>query len=64
VQIEDIVKNELALDALFAEKGEGALASLSADDLRGLKKKGFSDRRLAKLLQTTDKAVREARRAR
>jgi carbamoyl-phosphate synthase large subunit len=63
VQIEDIVKNELALDTLVAEKGEGALASLSADDLRGLKKKGFSDRRLAKLLQTTDKAVREARRA-
>ncbi len=63
VQIEDIVKNELALDALAAEKGESALASLSADDLRGLKKKGFSDRRLAKLLQTTDKAVREARRA-
>ncbi len=63
VQIEDIVKNELALDALAAEKGEGALASLSADDLRGLKKKGFSDRRLAKLLQTTDKAVCEARRA-
>ncbi len=67
VQIEDIVKNEMALDALAAQKsaegGESALASLSADDLRGLKKKGFSDRRLAKLLQTTDKAVREARRA-
>jgi carbamoyl-phosphate synthase large subunit len=63
VQIEDIIKNEMALDALAAAKGDTALASLSADDLRGLKKKGFSDRRLAKLLQTTDKAVREARRA-
>lgn len=63
VQIEDIVKNELALDKLTAEKGTGALASLSADELRALKKKGFSDRRLAKLLGTTDTAVREARRA-
>jgi len=61
VQIEDIVKTELALDRLTEEKGEGALASLSADTLRTLKKKGFSDRRLAKLLKTSDKAVREAR---
>jgi carbamoyl-phosphate synthase large subunit len=34
-----------------------------ADTLRGLKKKGFSDRRLAKLLKTTDQAVRERRKA-
>ena len=63
VQIEDIVKNELALDALVAEKGEGALASLSADDLRGLKKKGFSDKRLGKLLASNQHDVRRARHA-
>ncbi len=63
VQIEEIVKIELDLDQLTAEKGEGALASLDADTLRALKKKGFSDRRLAKLLKTNEKAVREARHA-
>lgn len=63
VQIEEIVKIELDLDQLTAEKGEGALAALDADTLRALKKKGFSDRRLAKLLKTSEKAVREARRA-
>lgn len=63
VQIEEIVKIELELDKLTAEKGEGALATLSADTLRTLKKKGFSDRRLAKLLKTTEKAVRDQRRA-
>jgi len=63
VQIEDIVKTELVLDALTAEKGQQALHSLTADQLRQLKKKGFSDRRLAKLLATTDKAVRDARRS-
>jgi carbamoyl-phosphate synthase large subunit len=40
--------------------GTGALDALT---LRALKKKGFSDRRLAKLLKTTEKAVREQRRA-
>ena len=63
VQIEEIVKIELELDKLTAAQGEGALASLSADTLRTLKKKGFSDRRLAKLLKTTEKAVRDQRRA-
>jgi len=63
VQIEEIVKIELELDKLTAAKGEGALATLSADTLRTLKKKGFSDRRLAKLLKTTEKAVRDQRRA-
>ncbi|MBS4038228.1 MAG: carbamoyl-phosphate synthase large subunit [Hydrogenophaga sp.] len=61
VQIEEIVKLELAMDQLVAEKGAGALASLDASTLRGLKKKGFSDRRLAKLLSTTDTAVRQQR---
>ncbi|AVP57902.1 carbamoyl-phosphate synthase large subunit [Pulveribacter suum] len=63
VQIEQIVKIELDLDKLTEEKGEGALASLDAATLRELKRKGFSDRRLAKLLKTDEKAVREARRA-
>ncbi|WP_374640492.1 carbamoyl-phosphate synthase large subunit [Hydrogenophaga sp.] len=63
VQIEEIIKLEMAMDKLVAEKGDGALASLDADTLRGLKKKGFSDRRLAKLLATTDTAVRERRKA-
>jgi carbamoyl-phosphate synthase large subunit len=63
VQIEEIVKIELQLDQLAADHGAAALAQLSADTLRTLKQKGFSDRRLAKLLQTTDKAVREARKA-
>jgi carbamoyl-phosphate synthase large subunit len=61
IQIEEIIKLEMAMDALVAEKGEGALTSLDADTLRGLKKKGFSDRRLAKLLATTDTAVRARR---
>jgi carbamoyl-phosphate synthase large subunit len=61
VQIEEIVKIELDLDKLVEEKGAGALAALDAATLRALKRKGFSDRRLAKLLKTTDKAVRDAR---
>ena len=63
VQIEEIVRIELELDQLAAAQGEGALAALDATTLRTLKKKGFSDRRLAKLLKTTEKAVRDARRA-
>jgi carbamoyl-phosphate synthase large subunit len=61
VQIEEIVKIELELDKLAADEGDKALASLDAPTLRMLKRKGFSDRRLAKLLKTTDKAVRELR---
>ncbi|WP_332815623.1 carbamoyl-phosphate synthase large subunit, partial [Ramlibacter sp.] len=61
VQIEEIVKIELELDRIAEAKGEGALASLDAKQLRLLKRKGFSDRRLAKLLKTSDKAVRERR---
>ncbi len=63
VQIEQIVKIEMDIDQLVAEKGEGALAALDVTTLRTLKQKGFSDRRLAKLLKTTEKAVREARRS-
>ncbi len=63
VQIEQIVKIELELDQLVVDKGDAALAALDAATLHTLKQKGFSDRRLAKLLKTTEKAVREARRA-
>ncbi|WP_296872106.1 carbamoyl-phosphate synthase large subunit [Tibeticola sp.] len=62
-QIEEIVKIELDLDRLAEAHGEQALATLDAATLRVLKRKGFSDRRLAKLLKTSEKAVREARRA-
>ncbi|MBA4262689.1 MAG: carbamoyl phosphate synthase large subunit, partial [Comamonadaceae bacterium] len=54
VQIEEIVKIELQLE-------QTSLDALDADTLRGLKKKGFSDRRLAKLLKSTDAAVRARR---
>jgi carbamoyl-phosphate synthase large subunit len=63
VQIEEIVKIELDIDKHTVAQGDKALETISADELRTLKKKGFSDRRLAKLLKTTDKAVRERRRA-
>jgi len=63
VQIEEIVKIELDLDRHTEQHGEDALGMLSKAELLTLKKKGFSDRRLAKLLRTTDKAVREVRRA-
>ncbi len=63
IQIEEIIKLELAMDELVEKKGDGALASLDAATLRGLKKKGFSDRRLAKLLKTNEQAVRDQRKA-
>jgi carbamoyl-phosphate synthase large subunit len=56
VQIKDIVDIELWLD-------EQNLEELDRDVLLKLKQKGFSDRRLAKLLRTTDKAIRERRHA-
>ncbi|MFD1709602.1 carbamoyl-phosphate synthase large subunit [Ottowia sp. GY511] len=63
VQIEEIIKIELDLDKHTEALGEKALEALSKEELLTLKRKGFSDRRLAKLLKTTDKAVRERRRA-
>ena len=54
VQIEEIVKIELELE-------RHRLGDLSADELRTLKKKGFSDRRLAKLLKSTEGEVRARR---
>jgi len=56
VQIEQLVKIEQSLAGR-------ALASLSTDELRLLKKKGFSDRRLAKLLGTNQHEVRATRHA-
>src|SRR5204863_8540510 len=53
-QIEDIVKTEAALAGR-------TLASLSSDELRFLKQKGFSDRRLAKLMGTNQHEVRARR---
>ncbi|CAG2150159.1 Carbamoyl-phosphate synthase large chain [Cupriavidus yeoncheonensis] len=53
-QIEDIVKTEGQIKARTLE-------SLSTAELRHVKQKGFSDRRLARLLKTDAKAVREAR---
>ncbi|MCW5663561.1 MAG: carbamoyl-phosphate synthase large subunit [Piscinibacter sp.] len=55
-QIEQIV----ATETLLAGR---TLESLSAEELRFLKRKGFSDKRLAKLLTTNQHAVRAARHA-
>ena len=54
VQIEQIVKIELELETT-------TLDAIDGPTLRVLKQKGFSDRRLAKQLKTTDKAIREKR---
>ncbi|WP_341503354.1 carbamoyl-phosphate synthase large subunit [Gallaecimonas sp. GXIMD4217] len=54
VQIEDIVK----LEKEVAERG---LAGLDADFLRGLKRKGFSDARLAAILGVSESEVRKIR---
>ena len=53
-QIEQLVKIEQSLAGR-------ALASLSTEELRLLKQKGFSDKRLAKLLGTNQHEVRNAR---
>ena len=54
VQIEEIVKIELELET-------HSLPELSKDEIKQLKQKGFSDRRLAKLLKTDENAVRAFR---
>ena len=56
VQIEQIVKIELELETT-------TLDLIDAATLRALKQKGFSDRRLAKQLKTTDTVIRERRKA-
>jgi carbamoyl-phosphate synthase large subunit len=55
-QIKEIVDLELAVE-------KRTLDSLHPDDLRELKRKGFSDRRLAHLLKTTETEVRTRRHA-
>ena len=55
-QIEQIVKIELELETT-------SLDNIDAGTLRTLKQKGFSDRRLAKQLKTTDTAIRDKRKA-
>ena len=54
VQIKEIVDLELALDKMTP-------ADLDVESLRGLKRKGFSDRRLAYLLETTEAEIRKLR---
>ena len=54
VQIEDLIKDELAL-------GQSTLSALDFNSLYRLKRKGFSDRRLADILGTSETAVRELR---
>jgi carbamoyl-phosphate synthase large subunit len=56
VQIEDIIRIEGGIAGR-------SLDSFAADALRDLKRKGFSDRRLASLLGTTETAVRQRRHA-
>ena len=56
IQIKEIIDLELALETM-------SLDQLDRATLFKLKQKGFADRRLAKLLKTTDKIVREKRHA-
>jgi len=55
-QIKELVEIELAIE-------QRTLESLSCEELRQLKRKGFSDRRLAYLLKTDEHAVRARRHA-
>ncbi|QLB13677.1 carbamoyl-phosphate synthase large subunit [Bisgaardia hudsonensis] len=54
VQIEDLVKEELSLE-------KRSLDELDYAELRRLKRKGFSDKRIAQLTKTTESAVRNKR---
>ncbi len=54
VQIEDLVKAEQALASM-------PLSEVNADIMRQLKRKGFSDKRLASLLGVSEKNLREKR---
>ena len=55
-QIEDLIATEAQLKAR-------SLASLSAAELRFIKQKGFSDKRIGKLMATNQHAVRRSRHA-
>ncbi|MES2606710.1 MAG: carbamoyl-phosphate synthase large subunit, partial [Pseudomonadota bacterium] len=56
IQIEDIILEELALAKL-------TLSQLNRDMMWGLKRKGFSDMRLAKVLGVKEQAIRDLRHA-
>jgi len=56
VQIEDLIRQERSL-------ADRNLESISADEMRTLKRSGFADARLANLLDTDDVAVRAYRHA-
>jgi carbamoyl-phosphate synthase large subunit len=55
-EIEDLVKTELEVE-------KKTLAEFGAEELRALKRKGFSDRRLAYLWKTSEHEVRKKRHA-
>ena len=55
-QIEDIVRIEMKLDDMSIDE-------LDAETMRALKRKGFSDRRLAKLMKSSEAEVRARRHA-
>lgn len=55
-EIEEIIQCEQTL-------AQRTLKALSSDELRELKSMGFSDRRLASLLRTSEKDVRDSRKA-
>ncbi|TCP95195.1 carbamoyl-phosphate synthase large subunit [Cricetibacter osteomyelitidis] len=54
VQIQDLVLEELALE-------KKSFGDLSADELRRMKRKGFSDKRIAQLVKSDESAVRNLR---
>ncbi|MDH2997540.1 carbamoyl phosphate synthase large subunit [Pasteurellaceae bacterium LFhippo2] len=54
IQIQDLVQEELALE-------KKQLSDLDADELRRLKRKGFSDKRIAQLTNVSEKVVRDYR---
>ena len=54
VQIEDLVRAETALQSM-------PLSDINEDIMRSLKRKGFSDKRLAALLSVSEKSLRELR---
>ena len=55
IQIQDIIQEEAKIKA-------GASSAFTADRLRWLKRKGFSDMRLAKLTGVPEKVIRNTRR--
>lgn len=56
IQIQDLVKEELALE-------QKTLEQLDCAELRRLKRKGFSDKRIAQLVKSNESAVRNLRKS-